>query len=472
MRFFLLLPWLLVGYSCAAQVSQELTAPTLLSGHLDHAPSGDTVRVRVGKHLLKAPLSPTGDFYLVVPTLPQARFVYFSYARQDVDLYLTPGDQLQLTLDFAHFDKSQQFNGRGAAANTYLAAAYQQFESGSQPRPQDQLTPATTPAQARELADTFRAQRLAYLATYTYQHPLTPEFQQQATGHITLQWARFILTYPAVHQRAAHAAANLPTDYYDFLRQLTPTLFRTGPERRPADNTLAITTLEAYGYRLAPTGHLATDPTIGEQLYTQATADWGDTPMRDQAVYYLLRRQLATNVTGVQAAYPAFRTHNRDSTAARALREGLLNSNAIQPGQVAPPFTLIDATGKSVSLNDFKGKVVYLDFWGTWCAPCLAEMPASETLRQHFAGRDVVFVYISVNDAQAKWQQMLRARKFDTFQAVQLWSPNASAAQAYLVQEYPSYYLIGRDGRFFSSRAPRPSSQAEAIAALEQALMR
>lgn len=470
MRFSLLLPWLLAGYACVAQASQPLAATTLLSGHLDHAPSGDTVRLRVGAQLLKTPLSPTGDFQLVVTGLSQARFVDFAYARQHAYLYLTPGDQLRLTLDFPHFDESQQFSGRGAEANTYLAAAYQQFESGTQPRPQDQLTAATTPAQVRQLADKFRAQRLAFLATYNQQHPLAAGFQQRATEHITLQWAQFILNYPAAHQQEAHTVPSLPADYYDFIRQLPAALFVVSSERSPSDNTLAITTLQAYGYRLAPTGHLTTDPNAGKNLYTQATVDWGDTPMRDQAVYYLLREQLATNRAGVQAACPAFRTHNRDSAVARALRRGLMASQGLQSGQAAPPFTLVDATGKSVSLSNFKGKVVYLDFWGTWCAPCLAEMPASATLRQHFTGRDVAFVYISVGDTQDKWQKMLTSKKFDTSQAVQLWSPNESTAQVYQVDGYPSYYLIGRDGRFVATRPPRPSSNTEAVAAIEQAL--
>jgi thiol-disulfide isomerase/thioredoxin len=119
-----------------------------------------------------------------------------------------------------------------------------------------------------------------------------------------------------------------------------------------------------------------------------------------------------------------------------------------------------------------RGKVTYLDFWGTWCAPCLAEMPASEALRQHFAGRDVVFVYISIDDPKEKWQRLLASRQFDTFQAVQLWSPDLKTAQAYLVREYHSYYLIGRNGQFLSIRAPRPSNNKEVVAAIEQALLR
>ena len=472
MRTKLLLLFILlgIGHPGTTQELSSLAANTVLSGHLDCAPSGDTVRLRIGTQLLIMPLSPTGDFKLVVPELSQARYGSLSYARQQTSLYLTPGDQLHLTLDFPRFDESLRFTGRGANANNYLAQAFWRFEAEQQPRPEDQLTATTTPGQARQAADAFRAQQLAFLATYGQQHTLPAGFQQLATGHITLQWAKFLLTYPETHLRLAQQVPSLPADYYAFLQQLPANTFAPSAERSPMDNTLTIQCLRGYGYRLAPTGRLGTAPAAGERLYAQATADLGDTPVRDQAVYRLLGGQLATDLAGVLTAYPAFRAHNRDSTAARGLRQGILAIQQVQPGQAAPAFSLVDATGRTVSLSDFHGKVIFLDFWGTWCAPCLAEMSASEALRQYFVGRDVVFVYISVNDPRDKWQRMLATRKFGTFQAVQLWSPNMKTAQAYQVSEYPSYYLIGRDSQILSTRPPRPSNNSEAVAAIEQAL--
>ncbi|MEJ7660536.1 MAG: TlpA disulfide reductase family protein [Hymenobacter sp.] len=90
-----------------------------------------------------------------------------------------------------------------------------------------------------------------------------------------------------------------------------------------------------------------------------------------------------------------FKANNRDSTIARDLRAAVRAHLALATGRPAPDFTLPDASGRPVALRSLRGKVVYLDFWATWCAPCLAEMPASRALRQRFAGRDVVFLYVS-----------------------------------------------------------------------------
>lgn len=84
---------------------------------------------------------------------------------------------MHLTLDFPRFDESLRFTGRGANANNYLAQAFWRFDTGQQPRPQDQLTATTTPGQARPAADAFRAHQLAFLATYGQQHPLPAAFQ-------------------------------------------------------------------------------------------------------------------------------------------------------------------------------------------------------------------------------------------------------------------------------------------------------
>lgn len=475
---------LLLSYAFLLRLSAQALppAPATVRGHLDHAPAGDTVRVQYGKNYgpraFKGALSPAGDFSLVVPALPGPTMAELDCAGQHTTIYLTPGDALTLTLDFPRFDETVRYAGRGADANNYLAQALYKFEygpAGAIPRPPDQLTATTTPAQARQAADAFRQARQAFLTTYVQAHSLPTAFQRAATAHIDLGWTLSLLEYPMEHQRLAQQAAVLPATYYDFLAQLPPhTLDLPGPtlDRGILDNTLAYMCLNLYGDHLLPGGALSTDPAQAERLYAQARAELRSAPTGDQAVSLLISNQVKTNLPGVEAAYPAFRAHTRDSAQVRDLRRVMARQRLVQAGRVAPAFTLTDNTGKAVSLADFKGKVVYLDFWGTWCGPCMAEMPASNTLKQQFAGRDVVFLYISVSDKEAKWQQVLSAAHLTGPNSVHLRSPSGdyTVPTAYNVSGYPSYLLIGRDGRIRLSNAPRPSAGAETVAALEQAL--
>ena len=65
--------------------------------------------------------------------------------------------------------------------------------------------------------------------------------------------------------------------------------------------------------------------------------------------------------------------------------------------QTLPEFSFVDESGKSVSLNDFRGKVVVLNLWATWCAPCRHEMPALDAVKKAFEGRPVEILTISID---------------------------------------------------------------------------
>jgi cytochrome oxidase Cu insertion factor (SCO1/SenC/PrrC family) len=96
----------------------------------------------------------------------------------------------------------------------------------------------------------------------------------------------------------------------------------------------------------------------------------------------------------------------------------------------------------------------------------------SHDLKKQFEGRDVVFLYISVGDAEAKWQKTLVDKQFTSANSVHLRSSGSEEAIAYQVNGYPSYYLIDREGRFVQAYTSRPSEGAKTVAAIEQALAR
>ena len=78
------------------------------------------------------------------------------------------------------------------------------------------------------------------------------------------------------------------------------------------------------------------------------------------------------------------------------------NGNGVTPaleGKVAPAFTLVDLSGKKVSLADYKGKPVLVNFWATWCGPCKLEMPWFEEFNKKYAGQGLVILGVAADDA-------------------------------------------------------------------------
>jgi peroxiredoxin len=140
-------------------------------------------------------------------------------------------------------------------------------------------------------------------------------------------------------------------------------------------------------------------------------------------------------------------------------------------GVAAPSFRLMDTNGKAVALQDLRGKVVYLDFWFAGCKPCLAEAPAAAKLKQQFAGRDVVFAYISIETNVDSWKQAVEQHGLASSNSVHLLDPEGRyATRAYHVEGFPTYVLLDRQGRVLDGAAPRPSEGARTVAALNRAL--
>ena len=130
------------------------------------------------------------------------------------------------------------------------------------------------------------------------------------------------------------------------------------------------------------------------------------------------------------------------------------------PGNPAAPFTLPDTKGKMHSLADFRGKLVYIDFWATWCGPCKREIPYMTKLEEDYAGNpDIVFVSVSVDKEadKQKWIDMVGEKGM---KGLQLFTGDlkAQVSEPYHINAIPRFVLVGRDGKLINGDAPRPST--------------
>jgi len=126
----------------------------------------------------------------------------------------------------------------------------------------------------------------------------------------------------------------------------------------------------------------------------------------------------------------------------------------IQPGKPAPGFTLESNVGKKYSLEDFKGKVVYLDLWASWCVPCRAETPKLKALYAKYKNDDrVAFISIAVSDGAGAWKKALKQDKPDW---IQLFDKEGIVSDAYLATSIPQFVIIDKQGKIVNLNAPRP----------------
>ena len=105
-----------------------------------------------------------------------------------------------------------------------------------------------------------------------------------------------------------------------------------------------------------------------------------------------------------------------------------------------PDFTLPDPGGKKVSLKDFRGKLVMLNFWATWCVPCREEMPTMERLYQEFKNKSFVIIAVDVKDKKADALAFIKELKL-TYPVV--FDPEGEVGVLYGAWGLPATYLIG-----------------------------
>ena len=192
----------------------------------------------------------------------------------------------------------------------------------------------------------------------------------------------------------------------------------------------------------------------------------------ERVVAFKLKNMIeAENITPkIQAMVDDFLATSQNRDYKNYLSKKVNFSKTLSQGSPAKPFKLKSIDGKEVSLKDFLGKTVYLDFWASWCGPCIYDMKFMETVKEKFQD-EVVFIQISL-DNEAEWQE---AVKMYAVKGINLRVDDANTvAKNYGVTGIPAYYLIDKKGNFAVSQVSDPSNEdgTELIRQIEAVLAR
>jgi thiol-disulfide isomerase/thioredoxin len=112
----------------------------------------------------------------------------------------------------------------------------------------------------------------------------------------------------------------------------------------------------------------------------------------------------------------------------------------------APEFTAKDVNGLQVSLSDFRGKYVFLDFWSTNCAYCLEEMPEVNEMYQTYSD-SLVVIALSADMQREKALRYIESQSFGWLQVLDVIDNDGKLEELYRISGWPTYFLIDRDGK-------------------------
>jgi thiol-disulfide isomerase/thioredoxin len=135
---------------------------------------------------------------------------------------------------------------------------------------------------------------------------------------------------------------------------------------------------------------------------------------------------------------PAVRTQNE--SACRAMRP--------EPRAMpAPELVAEDLAGNTVSLADFRGKLVVVNFWATYCEPCITEWPQLDLLAERAVGDDVVVLAVSIDEDKATIAPFLERMSLGDTRVVVLWDPTRSVHTAFGTTNIPDTYFVDERGQ-------------------------
>jgi peroxiredoxin len=153
----------------------------------------------------------------------------------------------------------------------------------------------------------------------------------------------------------------------------------------------------------------------------------------------LLKQSLDVEGVAMLKEYLEKEPNAKDAKIARDLIENPLRSRK----RIVPDFELATLGGEYLTAEDLKGKVILLDFWGTWCAPCVAAVPSLRSLSRRMKDDPFVLLSISTDQDEAVLREFIAKNKMEW---PQVWDKDHDFSEECQISRYPSYLLVSHEG--------------------------
>lgn len=354
-------------------------------------------------------------------------------------LYLTPGDDMTVKITTSNTDA--EFQGKGAQANNYMK--YRLFPHGG-----------SYLEAGRNIREDFESTKSLIDSLADVRRQSLNALDSVSTDFKTLENARInadvinsyimYLSYSRMLSKTKNRdeADQMQKEYFQKIAPYLQPLFKSLNDEKLLDVAVV---RDVLGHAFEPYAAewvkgLTFSPRIKELYETMGYTS-------------LIRSEVNSNIVDSVKNYIAT-LQNEDF--AIELNNKLEQASRLLKGQPAFDVEMEDVDGNVHHLSDLKGKVLYVDFWATWCGPCCEESPYFESLSKKYADKDIVFVPISTDKSKKAWLGYLKAHKKELKQ-YNTTDPNIR--DQWGIFYIPRFILIDKDFKIVNAYAPRPSSE-------------
>ncbi|MCY3667032.1 MAG: TlpA disulfide reductase family protein [Gemmatimonadetes bacterium] len=392
--------------------------------------------------------------------------VWGHYERGRSIFFVEPGDSLHIVVEEGVYS----FSGPNADNSRFIAELGPRFRSSSLGGYKD-----VEVEDFKRQMEQRRRERFEFLAEGREQYTLSPRYIDYATANFNYEWAELMMAYPT-NYRVVNGRENrdITPEYYDFLQGI------------PLVNEKAIGSdsyrwflglfLDWEDRNLSEAIQIQVDTPVGRTWNLAKRYDLAKQKLEGRVLYWFLAGELIDGFErgGSEAfaltyrKWEDFQQINPHPEYNEPVQAALDEALKLQPGQPAPAFTLDDLDGQSVSLGQFKGQVVLLDFWSSWCKPCISDLPNLRKIKEKTVGWPVVFLNISLDVDEAAWREAIDKHEIEGVHVrAEGWSTEVT--KSYQVSVLPAYYLVDSQGLILD-RLSGVKDTDEIVATIEKSL--
>lgn len=445
---FAIIGSLFVG--CKDKIKEYKPTTTIIEGTINNPL--EPVLVLNGRHTVKTPVDQNGVFYIQTQ-LTTSDIYTIEHGGQQIRFFIQPGDHITLNTDSRSLIQSATFKGNHANENNYIVDLEQLVRENE---PQDYVA-----FYSQKEGDFLAAvdNRLQLMVNDKQEY-------QKKNGTFDEVFSEILV---AVH---AYDAANLKLKYPDYYRYYNPDsvlvlsdTYDSFLQNLDVDNdeNLYIPTYKEFASLYldfhANMDTLQKETPLTVRKFDSISSLFTEPQIKSYLYHSLMKQTIDQSINEAAPLLEKYQKLQKNPEYLAEINETFSSWSHLMNGKPAPTFEYQTPQGKKISLNSFKGKLVYIDIWATWCGPCLRELPSLQALEDKYGkSNDIVFVSVSIDQDKSNWLAMVKNKNMGGVQLLADADWSSKIINDYRISGIPRFILVGKEGEIIDANAPRPSS--------------